>query len=157
MKGPRIKAATAGAVLLSEVSRRANFPISLFAFNDQCTLVLDGSFEEAEGRIGGLLKAAAGGTELAKALGEVATHLERSNAQNQIVIVLGDGEDNAREVAFLLEQMEESGVVVMALGVGPNSEGMQNCFSRARTGLEPGAIPGALATLLRHAVTLSRG
>jgi len=155
MTGERIKAATAGAVLLAEASRRADLPLSLFAFNNTCDALIEpeDSLEEKKGRIGGLVDAASGGTDMAQALKHVAKHLEESYAAHRMLVVLGDGEDDSAQIGPILKSLKASGVCVLALGVG-ESDGMKNLFNRAQVGLNAAAIPAAFGKALRYALRM---
>lgn len=152
-----MRSAAAGAVLLAEASCRADLPFSLFVFADRCIQLLapGTDIDEAKGSIGGLVNAASGGTNTADALEQVAKHLEESPALHRMVVVLGDGEDNPRSVRPVVQQLERSGAIVVALGVGPSTGGMKACFKRARTGLSAKAIPAALAASLRASLRLA--
>lgn len=155
MKGPRMLAAMAGCVLLSETCRRSGMPFSLLTFSRGCETVRGWKdpFDAVQmGRIGGLVGAASGGTRMTEALRRAARHMECSPHPHRILVVLGDGQDHDDAIAVAARQVVRSGVHVVALGVGPDTLAMGDCFPGARTCLEANEIPGALAMALEQAV-----
>jgi hypothetical protein len=160
MDGERMTAAFAGCVLVSEVCHRAQIPFSLFTFSNHCEQVIP--WETAldnlqRGRMGGLAEAASGGTDMTEALRKVATHLSKSPHSHRVLIVLGDGNDEGNEIAAMARRIAQSGVHLVGLGVGPDTRGMSDCIPNARTCLQPGSIPKALAAALEEAVRAALG
>ena len=157
MKGTSMKLTAAGCVMLSEVSRQADLPLSLFTFCDRCDCLVswDQKMDDViRGRIGGLAWAAAGGTEMAKALSEVQIHLEKAPFPQRLLVVLSDGEDEPDQVKRIVQSIEASGVIVLGLGLGPRTDGLRECFRNACTGLKPEDIPHAFSAVLRRALKL---
>ena len=155
MDGERMVAAFAGCVLVSEVCHKAGIPFSLFTFSNRCEEVIGWQTaldETQRGRMGGLAKAASGGTNMAEALRKVGQHLMHSPHQHRVLVVLGDGDDGDHQVAALARRLSQSGVHLVGLGVGPDTAAMGDCIPNSRTCLIPGAIPGALASVLEQVV-----
>jgi hypothetical protein len=155
MEGERMMAALTGCVLVSEVCHRVGVPFSLFTFSNRCEQVIgwDTALDDVQrGRMGGLAKAASGGTDMADALRKAGTHMAQSPHPHRVLVVLGDGDDAADEVIVLARRITQSGVHLVGLGVGPDTAAMADCIPNARTCLHPSAIPGALAIVLEQAV-----
>ncbi|MFM8419510.1 MAG: VWA domain-containing protein [Verrucomicrobiota bacterium] len=155
MEGARMTAAFAGCALLAEVCAGARIPFSLLTFSDACELVVtpeDALDEEVQARIGGLHRAADGGTCMATALQRAWEHLGESPCRERVLVVLGDGRDPSDEVRPVAARMTADGIHLVALGVGPDTHDMARCIDHARTGLEPKAIPGAFAAVLEQVV-----
>lgn len=155
MEGERMMAAFAGCVLVSEVCHKAGIPFSLFTFSNRCEEVIGWQTaldNTQRGRMGGLPKAASGGTNMAEAFRKVGQHLNHSPHRHRVLVVLGDGDDGDHQVAALARRLAQSGVHLIGLGVGPNTTAMGDCIPNSRTCLMPGAIPGALATVLEQVV-----
>ncbi len=148
-------AAFAGCVLVSEVCHKAEIPFSLFTFSNRCEEVIGWQTaldDTQRGRMGGLAKAASGGTNMAEALRKVGQHLMHSPHPHRVLVVLGDGDDGDHQVAALARRLSQSGVHLVGLGVGPDTAALGDCIPNSRTCLIPGAIPGALASVLEQVV-----
>lgn len=155
MDGERMMAAFAGCVLVSEVCHKAGIPFSLFTFANRCEEVIGWhtALDDAQrGRMGGLPKAASGGTDMAEAFRKVGQHLTDSPHQHRVLVVLGDGDDGDHQVAAAARRLSQSGVHLIGLGVGPETSAMGDCIPNSRTCLAPGAIPSALATVLEQVI-----
>lgn len=155
MDGARMVAAFAGCVLVSEVCHKVGIPFSLFTFSNRCEEIIgwQATLDDTQrGRMGGLPKAASGGTNMVEALRKVGQHLMLSPHEHRVLVVLGDGDDGDHQVAALARRLSQSGVHLVGLGVGPDTAAMGDCIPNALTCLQPGAIPGALATVLEQVV-----
>jgi hypothetical protein len=155
MEGERMTAALSGCVLASEVCHKAGIPFSLFTFSNRCEQVIGWETvldDVQRGRMGGLAKAAAGGTRMADALRKAGDHMTHSPHHHRVLVVLGDGDDGDDQAAALARRILQSGIHLVGLGVGPDTAAMGDCIPNARTGLKPAAIPGAFAAVLEQAV-----
>jgi uncharacterized protein YegL len=158
MEGERMQATTEATVLLSETCTRCGIGLSVFAFAGSCTQIVDWRQpvdEPVRARLGGLARAADGGTDLENALREVRAHVEESEFDERYVVVLSDGAvADTGEVSKEVGLLEREGVRVIGLGLGPDTDDLRNVIQRSFVGLKPPQLPVAFIRLLGRAVQL---
>jgi uncharacterized protein YegL len=152
MQGEKIQETFHGVVLLCEVCRRAGVPLNVYAFAGQAERLLhhDEPLSDAvQARLGTLPEVANGGTNLAGALELVAADLANSPFHDRFVFVLSDGApDDAGSVRSLITRLAGEGVVLVGLGLGPETQQLAEFFRVSRVNLAAKDLPGALAELL---------
>lgn len=156
MKGERMEATAESTVLLSETCTRCGVGLSVFAFSRGCTPIVDWrqSLDTSiQSMLGGLAKAASGGTDLESALREVRPHLAESSFANRYLVVLSDGGVfSADEVRQEIRLLERDGVHVIGLGLGPGTEELRDLIRDSQAELTPAQLPGAFMRLLGRTV-----
>jgi uncharacterized protein YegL len=152
MQGEKIQETFHGVVLLCEVCRRAGVPLNVYAFAGEAERLLhhDEPLSDAvRARLGTLPEAADGGTNLAEALGLVAADLLDSPFQDRFVFVLSDGAPHdALSVRAEITRLAGDGIVLVGLGLGPETEQLAEFFQISRVNLAATALPRVLAELL---------
>jgi Mg-chelatase subunit ChlD len=156
MKGERMEATAESTVLLSETCVRCGIGLSLFAFSRDCTQIIDWrqSIDTSiQSMLGGLAKAARGGTDLESALREVRPHLAESSFAERYLVVLSDGGvSSADEVRQEIHLIERDGVHVIGLGIGPDTQELRDLIRESQAELTPAQLPGAFMRLLGRTV-----
>jgi len=155
MRGEKIQETFHGVVLLCEVCRRTGVPLNIYAFAGQAERLLhhDEPFSEAvQARLGTLPDVADGGTNLAGALELVAADLAESPFHDRFVFVLSDGDPHDEDsVRALIKRLTGDGIVLIGLGLGPETQQLAEFFQVSRVNLAAKQLPGTLAELLvRH-------
>lgn len=83
------------------------------------------------------------GTAIADAIQTAAKALDSKDKKHKAVILISDGEDHEGEIESVIEQAEEEGIVIYAIGVGtstgapipvPSTDGMGMEFKKDRSG-----------------------
>ena len=155
MQGEKIQETFHGVVLLCEVCRRAGVPLNVYAFAGQVERLLhhDEPLSDAvQARLGTVPDAADGGTNLAGALELVAADLANSPFHDRFVFVLSDGNPHdAESVRSMIMRLAGEGIVLVGLGLGPETQQLAEFFQISRVNLAAKQLPGTLAELLvRH-------
>ena len=100
-------------------------------------------------RLGTLPEGADGGTHLAEALELVAADLAESPFQDRFVFVLSDGVPNDEfSVRTLITRLTDEGMVLVGLGLGPETQQLAEFFPVCRLNLSAREVPGVLTGLL---------
>ncbi len=156
MEGPKMAATFEAVVLLVEVCHRLEIALGIYTFSHDCERLLDWqeSLDPAVcGRIGGLPRAANGGTRLERSLVQVHGEMAASGFTDPFLVVLSDGDlDDDENPRGVVRAMEADGIRVMGLGLGPGTEALGGHIANSRTNLEPSKVPSAFAELLVRAV-----
>jgi len=152
MQGEKIQETFHGVVLLCEVCRRAGVPLNVYAFAGQAERLLnhDEPLSDAvQARLGTLPEVADGGTNLAGALELVAADLANSPFHDRFVFVLSDGEPHdALSVRAQIKRLAGEGIVLVGLGLGPETQQLAEFFQVSRVNLAAKELPAVLSELL---------
>lgn len=93
MRGERIINATRGTILLAEVFKNLNIPFEIAVFGDYTEIIkkFDEEYKPSlKSRIGGIVKATHGGTDLTKIFSK--SHINERKEKNKYMIILTDGD-----------------------------------------------------------------
>ena len=152
MDGENIQETFHGVVLLSEVCQRAGVPLNIYAFAGEAERLLEHHeplSDAVRARLGTLPEAADGGTNLAGALELVAADLAGSPFRDRFVFVLSDGvPHDALSVQTQIMRLAGEGIVLIGLGLGPETQQLADFFEVSRVNLTAKELPGVLAQLL---------
>jgi len=118
---------TAKGVLKDFVGRRNNDSIGIVGFGNQAALRVPPTrdYQTVNDRLEGMKLMEMGqGTAIGMGIAVACVHLQHSRAQNKIVILITDGENNAGEIPPLsaAKIAAEMGVRVYTIGVGTHGE-----------------------------------
>lgn len=156
MEGERMAATFAATVLITEVCQRTGVPLCIFTFGADCELLLDMGDPldlEMQGRIGGLMDAANGGTFIDAALERVHAHLLEMTHTDPFVFLLSDGNPSDQEnLRQRIRTMDENGIYVFGLGLGPNTQNLAKHVPNCRTNLTPDQVAPAFIEFLLKAI-----
>jgi hypothetical protein len=140
MQGERIEATVQAIVLLVEVCQRVNIPLTVFTFSIECELLIashDTLNCETQSRIGNLITSPCGGTRLEPALEKVQDHLSTLTFSENYLVLLTDGQHSEGEnPGHVIQQLQRSGVRVLGLGLGPNSDQLLEFLPSSRVNIE---------------------
>ena len=154
MHGQRIESTLIATVLLAEVCHRVGIPLSIFTFSDECRALLRAGEPldaRIQGRLGGITQAAGDGTHLTAALEKVERAILNAGDPNAHVVVLSDGKPTDDiDPKWILRRMGDSGIQVLGLGLGPDSNGLKDHIAHAKTNLEPHQVAEAFVELLNR-------
>ena len=157
MSGQRMQVTSEAAVILSETCARCGIGLSVFAFESQCTPVIDWRQpidDTARSILGGLADAAEGGTDLESALKDMLHHFAQSPFSNRYLFILSDGNvDEVDKVRAVVRQLEHEGIQVRGLGLGPETRNLKEVIPNSE--VEIGTlqqVPKAIIQLLLNTV-----
>lgn len=152
MQGERIEATVQAIVLLVEVCQRVDIPLTVFTFSIECDLLIashDTLNYETQSRIGNLITSPCGGTRLEPALEKVQDHLSTLTFSENYLVLLTDGQHSEGEnPGHVIQQLQRSGVRVLGLGLGPNSDALLEFLPGSRVNLEPHKIAEVFIQIL---------
>jgi hypothetical protein len=158
MQGERIEATVQAIVLLVEVCQRVDIPLTVFTFSIECDLLIashDTLNYETQSRIGNLITSPCGGTRLEPALEKVQDHLSTLTFSENYLVLLTDGQHSEGEnPGHVIQQLQRSGVRVLGLGLGPNSDALLEFLPTSRVNIEP---QQALDQLVQVIINVSNG
>ena len=156
MQGERIEATVQAIVLLVEVCQRVNITLTVFTFSIECELLIashDTLNYETQSRIGNLITSPCGGTRLEPALEKVQDHLSTLTFSENYLVLLTDGQHSEGEnPGHVIQQLQRSGVRVLGLGLGPNSDALLEFLPNSRVNLQPNHIADAIIQIIVTAV-----
>jgi hypothetical protein len=152
MQGERIEATVRAIVLLVEVCQRVDIPLTVFTFSIECDLLIashDTLNYETQSRIGNLITSPCGGTRLEPALEKVQDHFSTLTFSENYLVLLTDGQHSEGEnPGHVIQQLQRSGVRVLGMGLGPNSDQLLEFLPTSRVNLEPHQVAEVFIQIL---------
>jgi uncharacterized protein with von Willebrand factor type A (vWA) domain len=142
---------TRGLVLLSEVFHRMEVPFEVMMFDNGVSVVKD--FQDAyEGevkvKVGRMVKAGGGGTNLYKALDK--TLIEKQPERNRYVIILSDGGVGSHgDYYSKFEEWKRRGIKTIGVGISCGDEIVRLCLGRGISLTDATKLPEAFASILK--------
>lgn len=155
MSGSRITHCTRALIIFSEVFKKMNIPFELVTFSDGAKTIksfsadLDKSMEK---KIGGLVRANGGGTNMDRGLDKLEIH--RQSEKNKVVIVLTDG--GVGGASFFDERYfipwQKKGIKSVGFGVECEEEMARLCQGNSKVLKNASQLPIEFSNLLKQLI-----
>ncbi len=155
MGGTRMVHCTRALIILAEVFKQMHIPFELVTFSTGAKTIK--SFDEdmekkIEGKIGGLVTSANGGTNLNEGLEQI--KIQHQPERNKVLIVLTDG--GVGDVQYYDQQffvpMSKKGIKSVGFGIECESQMKDLCMSNSKLLDNASELPEEFSTLLKNLI-----
>lgn len=149
MRGERMAESLQGTVVLCEVCHRVGVPLTVYAFSNTVETLLQHDTPldtDVCSKLGALVSSTAGRTDLTEALKLVFSNLQDSPFEDRYVFVISDGKpDDAPSACAEVNRLLGDGIVVIGLGLGPDTKSLDDIIPMSHTNLSAKNLPKVLA------------